>query len=126
VANGDLVQEQVDILWQMAQLGCEHKLPSLCITLVQFENFTRAVDLSKALSCYFLQNWTIEFEQTLRELRITILEVISTCLDLSLTEGFFYLDFFSILLLQGMGGGGFVWSGCVRCSTAPTMDDLQI
>ena len=30
----DLVQEQVDILWQMAQLGCEQKLPGLCITSV--------------------------------------------------------------------------------------------
>ena len=83
----DLVQEQVNILWQMAQLGCEHKLPSLCITSVQFENFTRAANLSKALSCYLLQNWTIEFEQTLWELRIAILQVNSTRLDLSLTEG---------------------------------------
>ena len=82
-----LVQEQVDILWQMAHLGCEHKLPSLCITSVQFENFTRAANLSKALSCYLLQNWTIEFEQTLRELRIAVLQVNSTRLDLSLTEG---------------------------------------
>jgi MAD (mothers against decapentaplegic) family protein 1 len=82
-----LVPEQVDILWQMAHLGCEHKLPSLCITSVQFENFTRAANLSKALSCYLLQNWTIEFEQTLWELRIAILQVNSTHLDLSLTEG---------------------------------------
>lgn len=37
---------------------------------------------------YLLQNWTIEFEQTLRELRIAVLQVNSTCLDLSLTEGF--------------------------------------
>ncbi|XP_018644111.1 unnamed protein product [Schistosoma mansoni] len=26
----NLVQEQLDILWQMAQLGCEQKLPGLC------------------------------------------------------------------------------------------------
>ena len=84
----DLVQEKVDVLWQMAQLGCEHKLPSFCITSVQFENFTRAANLSKALFHYLLQNWTIEFEQTLRELRIAVLQVNSTRLDLSLTEGF--------------------------------------
>jgi MAD (mothers against decapentaplegic) family protein 1 len=83
-----LIQEQVDILWQMAQLGCEHKLPSLCITSVQFENFTRAANMSKALSHYLLQNWTIEFEQTLWELRIAILQVNSTRLVLSLAEGF--------------------------------------
>ena len=82
-----LVQEQVDILWQMAHLGCEHKLPSLCITSVQFENFIRATNLSKALFHYLLQNWTIEFEQTLWELRIAVLQVNSTRLDLSLMEG---------------------------------------
>ena len=37
---------------------------------------------------YLLQNWTIEFEQTLWELRIAILQVNSTRLDLSLMEGF--------------------------------------
>ena len=40
------------------------------------------------MSRYLLQNWTIEFEQTLRELRIAVLQVNSTRLDLSLTEGF--------------------------------------
>lgn len=61
----DLVQEQVDILWQLAQLGCECKMPGLCVTSVQFENSTRAANLSKTLSRYMLQNWTMEFEQTL-------------------------------------------------------------
>jgi hypothetical protein len=61
----DLVQEQVDILWQLAQLGCEYKMPSLCVTSVQFENSSRAANLSKALSGYMLQNWTMEFEQML-------------------------------------------------------------
>ena len=48
----DLVQEQVDILWQLAQLGCEYKMPGLCVTSVQFENSTRAANLSKTLSRY--------------------------------------------------------------------------
>ena len=34
-----------------------------------------------------LQNWTMEFEQTLRELRVAILQVNSTRLDPSLTKG---------------------------------------
>lgn len=79
----DLVQEQVNILWQLAQLGCEYKMPGLCVTSVQFENSKRAANLSKTLSHYMLQNWTMEFEQMLRELRVAILQVNSTCLDLS-------------------------------------------
>ena len=42
----DLV-EILDILFQMAQLGCERKLKALCITSVQYENFTRAANLSR-------------------------------------------------------------------------------
>lgn len=83
----DLVQEQIDMLWQLAQLGCEQKMSGLCITSVQYENFTRAANLSKTLSQFMLQNWTMEFEETLRKLRFAIIEVNSTRLDLTLTEG---------------------------------------
>lgn len=83
----DLVQEQLDILWQLAQLGCELKLPGLCVTSIQYEQFTKAANLSKTLSQHLLQNWTSDFEQTLRELRAAIIQVNSTRLDLSLTEG---------------------------------------
>lgn len=80
----DLVQ---DILWQMAQLGCEQKLPGLCVTSIQYENFTRAANLSKSLLQFILQNWTYEFEQTLHELRVAIVQINSTRPDLSFMEG---------------------------------------
>jgi len=83
----DLVQEQLDILWQLAQLGCELKLPGLCVTSIQYEQFTKAANLSKTLSQHLLQNWTLDFEQTLRELRAAIIQVNFTRLDMSLTEG---------------------------------------
>lgn len=84
----DLVQEQLDVLWQIAQLGCERRMPGLCITSIQFEQFTKAANLSKTLSQFLLQNWTAEFDQTLRELRTAIIQINSTRLDLSFTAGF--------------------------------------
>ena len=33
----DLVEEQIGVLYQLAQLGCERKLGALCITSVQYE-----------------------------------------------------------------------------------------
>ena len=48
----DLVQEQVDILWQLAQLGCEWKTPALCVTSVPYENFIKVANLSRELSLY--------------------------------------------------------------------------
>ena len=59
----DLVQKQLDVLWQIAQLGCEQKFPGLCVTSIQYEKFTRAANLSKSLFQYMLQNWMAEFEQ---------------------------------------------------------------
>ena len=40
----DLVQ--IDTLWQLAQLGYKMKYPGLCVTSIQYENFTRAANLS--------------------------------------------------------------------------------
>lgn len=50
-------------------------------------NFTKAANMSKSLSQFLFQNWTGEFEQTLHELRAAIVQINSTCLDLSFTEG---------------------------------------
>ena len=46
------MQEQVDILWQLAQLGCEWKTPALCVTNVPYENFIKMANLSRELSLY--------------------------------------------------------------------------
>ena len=48
----DLMQEQVDSLWQLAQLGCEWKTPALCVTNVPYENFIKVANLSRELSLY--------------------------------------------------------------------------
>lgn len=58
----DLVQEEIDILWQIAQLGCEFKHSGLCVTSIQYNNFSHAANLSKQLSSYLLGNWSEQFE----------------------------------------------------------------
>ena len=78
----DLVQEQVDTLWQLAHLGCEWKMQGL-----QYSNFTRAANLSKSLSSFLLQNWSLEFEDTLKELRLAVTHVNSTRVDISFASG---------------------------------------
>ena len=54
----DLVQKQIDVLWQMAQLGCQWKYAGFCVTSIQYENVSHAVNLSKQLSSYLLGNGT--------------------------------------------------------------------
>ena len=76
------MQEQVDTLWQLAQLGCEWKMQGL-----QYSNCTRAANLSKSLSSFLLQNWSLEFEDTLKELRLAVTHVNSTRVDISFALG---------------------------------------
>ena len=83
----DLAEEQIGVLYQMAQLGCERKLGTLCITSVQYENFTHAANLSRQLSLYLAGNWSERFDETLEALRAAVLKINSTRVDLSLTEG---------------------------------------
>ena len=83
----DLVEEQIGVLYQLAQLGCERKLGALCITSVQYENFTHAANLSRQLSLYLAGNWSERFDETLEVLRAAVLKINSTRVDLSLTEG---------------------------------------
>ena len=60
---------------------------ALCITSVQYENFTRAANLSRQLSLYLAGNWSEGFNETLEALREAVLRIKSTGVDLSLTEG---------------------------------------
>jgi hypothetical protein len=83
----DMVEEQISVLYQIAQLGCERKLGALCITSVQYENFTHAANLSRQLSLYLAGNWSERFDEALEALRSAVLRINSTQVDLSLTEG---------------------------------------
>ena len=74
----DLVEEQIGVLYQMAQWVVEKKLGALCITSVQYENFTHAANLSRQLSLYLAGNWSEGFDETLEALRVAVLKINST------------------------------------------------
>ena len=71
----DLVEEQIGVLYQLAQLGCERNMGDLCITSVQYEKFTRAANLSRQLSLYLAGNWSERFDETLEALRAAVLRI---------------------------------------------------
>ena len=62
----DLVEERLEILLQLAQLGCDKKSGALCITSVQYENWTHAANLSKELSLFLTGNWSEGFDEKLQ------------------------------------------------------------
>ena len=56
-------------------------------TSIQYENFTRTVNLSKQLSSYLLGNWTGELDAVMEQLRVIIVTMDSTRVDAGMTEG---------------------------------------
>ncbi|XP_057356156.1 uncharacterized protein LOC130683343 isoform X2 [Manis pentadactyla] len=110
----DLVEEQLDVLWQLAQLGCERKFRALCITSIQYENFTRAANLSRSLSQYLSGNWSQDFDGALEELRQEITHINSTRLDISVAEGlssWFHRALSHVKEWAGMAGMGIFMLG---------------
>lgn len=83
----DLVQEQLEMLWQLARLGSEWKFPSLCITSIQYQKFTHAANLSQKLSQHLIGNWSAEFEDLIEHLRLSIATVNSMRVDAGLASG---------------------------------------
>ncbi|XP_068921482.1 uncharacterized protein [Petaurus breviceps papuanus] len=83
----DLIQEEVDVLWEVAQVGCTLRMPGLCVTPVLYENFTRAANLSRQLSVLLLGNWSAEYGQQIRQLRLAIASVNSTSVDPAVLSG---------------------------------------
>lgn len=116
----DLGEEQLGILlWQLAQLGCEWKMSAVCVTGVQYENFTRAANLSRMLSLHLAGNWSEEFDANLDELRRAVVALNSTRVDLSLAEGLTsWLSSAASLFKEWVGVGMFFaccLGGCVVC-----------
>lgn len=83
----DLVQEQMDILWQIAQLGCEQKYTGLCVSNVAYDNLSHAANLSRNLSAYLVGEWSTEFNAMMDQLRVSVVTTSSTRVDVSLAEG---------------------------------------
>nr|XP_044991102.1 uncharacterized protein LOC123455094 [Jaculus jaculus]XP_044991103.1 uncharacterized protein LOC123455094 [Jaculus jaculus] len=83
----DLVQEQVDVLMELAQPGYQWRYPGLCVTSVPFHNASAAGNLSRELSSYLTGNWSRELDTKLRELRQSIVHINSTRVDASLASG---------------------------------------
>jgi MAD (mothers against decapentaplegic) family protein 1 len=82
----DLVEERREILLQLAQLGCDKKSGALCITSVQYENWTHAANLSKKLSLFLTGNCE-GFDEKLEALRTAVMTINSTRVDPSLIDG---------------------------------------
>lgn len=71
----------------MAQLGCVQKHTGLCVTSIVYDNYSHAANLFRNLSAYLLGEWSVEFDAMMNQLRVSIVTINSTRVDVSLAEG---------------------------------------
>jgi hypothetical protein len=83
----DLVQEQVDVLMELSQLGCEWKYSGLCVNSVPFVNTSHAAAVYRNISRYLAGNWSKHFDGLVRELRQSVVHINSTQVDVSMAKG---------------------------------------
>ena len=77
----DLLQDQIDVLWRLAQLGCEWHSTALCLTGIPYNNMSTAANLSRELSLCLIGNWSSKFDDLTEKLRLETIKINTTQVD---------------------------------------------
>ena len=64
----DWLQEQMNILEQLVFASCITHMAGMCVTSVQYQNFSRAANLSRAIGAMLLGNWSHDLDTKMKEL----------------------------------------------------------
>ena len=79
----DWLQEQMNILEQLVFASCITHMSGMCVTSVQYQNFSRAANLSRAIGAMLLGNWSHDLDTKMKELRASIVAVNNTHVEIA-------------------------------------------
>ena len=79
----DWFQEQMDILEQLVFASCITHMSGMCVTSVQYQKFSRAANLSRAIGAMLLENWSHDLETKMKELRASIVAVNNSRMEIA-------------------------------------------
>ena len=79
----DWLQEQMNILEQLVFASCITHMSGMCVTSVQYQNFSRAANLSSAIGAMLLGNWSHDLDTKMKELRASIVAVNNTHVEIA-------------------------------------------
>ena len=74
----DWLQKQMNILEQLVFASCITHMSGMCVTSVQYQNFSRAANLSRAIGAMLLGNWSHDLDTKMKELQASIIAVNNT------------------------------------------------
>jgi|UPI00001F0526 hypothetical protein len=79
----DWLREQMNILEQLVFASCITHTAGMCVTSVQYQNFSRAANLSHEIGVMLLGNWSYDLDTKMKELRASIVAVNNTHVEIA-------------------------------------------
>lgn len=102
----DCLQEQMNILEQLVFASCITHMAGMCVTSVQYQNFSRAANLSHAIGAMLLGNWSHDLN-TKKELQASIVAVNNTRVEISTAKQWLEIMQGTVEFLKNWGGIAF-------------------
>jgi hypothetical protein len=79
----DWLQEQMNILEQLVFGSCITHMSGMCVTSLQYQNFSRAANLSSAIGEMLLWNWRHDIDTKMKELQASIVAMNNTHVEIA-------------------------------------------
>ena len=103
----DWLQEQMNILEQLVFASCITHMSGMCVTSVQYQNFSRAANLSRAIGAMLLGNWSHDLDTKMKELRASIVAVNNTHVEIATAKQWLEIIQGTVGFLKNWGGMAF-------------------
>ena len=102
----DWLQEQMNILEQLVFASCITHMSGMCVTSVQYQNFSRAANLSH-VGAMLLGNWSHDLDTKMKELRASIVAVNNTHVEIATAKQWLEIIQGTVGFLKNWGGMAF-------------------
>ena len=103
----DWLQEQMNILEQLVFASCITHMSGMCVTSVQYQNFSRAANLSRAICAMLRGSWSRELRTKMKELRASIVAVNNTHVEIATAKQWLEIIQGTVGFLKNWGGMAF-------------------
>ena len=103
----DWLQEQMNILEQLVFASCITHMSGMCVTSVQYQNFSRAANLSRAIGAMLLGNWSHDLNTKMKELRTSIVAMNNTHVEIATAKQWLEIIQGTVGFLKNWGGMAF-------------------
>ena len=103
----DWLQEQMNILEQLVFASCITHMSGMCVTSVQYQNFSRAANLLRAIGAMLLGNWSHDLDTKMKELRASIVAMNNTHVEIATAKQWLEIIQGTVGFLKNWGGMAF-------------------